>query len=146
MPAPAVYSRPENDLIPFMEDEKSTYRPDDGLGTEIHLRWRSGQDEAKRHFLVLQWQDVDSKDEVYQDGTWSLMGVPEDGLGTSELADLFGERIDNKEGLPGWWSKELKQSVRVARRRWLKKVILHLLIGSSENGSLLLPAAWYPCL
>lgn len=24
------------------------------------------------------------------------MGVPEDGLGTSELADMFGERIDNK--------------------------------------------------
>ena len=141
MSAPAVYSGPEKDLIPFMEDEESTYRPNDGLGTEMHLRWRSGQDEAKRHFLVLQWQEVNSRDGVYQDGAWSLMGVPEDGLGTSELADLFGEQIDNKKGLPGWWSKELKQSVRVARRRWVKKVILDLLIELLENRSLLLPAA-----
>jgi hypothetical protein len=101
MSATAVYSRPEKDLIPSMEDEDSTYRPNDELGTEMHLRWRSGQDEAKRHFLVLQWQELDSEDEVHQDGTWSLMRVPKDGLATSELADLFEERIDNKEGLPG---------------------------------------------
>jgi hypothetical protein len=73
-----------------MEEVELTYRLNDGFGTELHLRCRSEQDDYKQDFLVSQRQQLDSKDELYHDWRWSLMGVPKDGLGISELADLFG--------------------------------------------------------